>query len=177
MDSRPFADLASARSFIVALIQFVDERHRVNSAGLGFQKDVNLGSKCIPIGGENYDRDLKQGLGITLEEAQRIKKSYGKAWLDEENDELDDFIDVKFYGRREYDKAKRRRLYEIMQPRTEELLEEIITALNESGQFARVAGSVVIVGGASQLRQLRRYLQRNLQRRGSTRYGHGVRSP
>jgi cell division protein FtsA len=121
-------------------------------------------SCCIPIGGQNYDHDLKHGLGVSFEEALRIKKSYGKAWLDPENEELDDFIDVKFYGRREYDKVKRRRIFEIMQPRTDELLEKIIDALNESGQIERVAGGVTIVGGASQLRQLRRYLQRYLQR-------------
>jgi cell division protein FtsA len=121
-------------------------------------------SCCIPIGGQNYDHDLKHGLGVSFEEALRIKKSYGKAWLDPDNEELDDFIDVKFYGRREYDKVKRRRIFEIMQPRTDELLEKIIDALNESGQIERVAGGITIVGGASQLRQLRRYLQKYLQR-------------
>jgi cell division protein FtsA len=121
-------------------------------------------SSCIPIGGLNYDYDLKQGLGVSFEEAQRIKKSYGRAWLDPDNEELEDLIDVKFYGRREFDKIKRRRVYEIMQPRTEELLERIIEALNESGQFPRVAGGVILVGGACQLRQLKRYFQRYLQR-------------
>ena len=121
-------------------------------------------SCCIPIGGQNYDHDLKHGLGVSFDEALRIKKSYGKAWLDPENEELDDFIDVKFYGRREFDKVKRRRIFEIMQPRTDELLEKIIEVLNDSGQIDRVAGGVTIVGGASQLRQLRRYLQRYLQR-------------
>ena len=129
-----------------------------------FQGGTLAYSKCIPIGGQNYDHDLKHGLGISFEEAQRIKKSYGKAWIDPENDELEDFIDIKFYGRREYDKIKRRRVYEIMQPRTEEVLECIIEALNESGQLSRIAGGVILVGGASQLRQLRRYLQKHLQR-------------
>lgn len=118
----------------------------------------------IPIGGQNYDYDLKQGLGVSFEEAQRVKKSYGKAWIDPENEELEDFIDVKFYGRREFDKIKRRRVYEIMQPRTEELLEQIIHALNDSGQISRVAGGIILVGGACQQRQLKRYLQRHLQR-------------
>jgi cell division protein FtsA len=121
-------------------------------------------SKCIPIGGQNYDHDLKHGLGVSFDEAQRVKKSYGKAWIDPDSEELEDFIDIKFYGRREYDKIKRRRVYEIMQPRTEELLECTIDALNESGQLPRIAGGVILVGGACQLRQLRRYLQRHLQR-------------
>jgi len=129
-----------------------------------FQGGALSFSHCIPIGGQNYDHDLKHGLGISFEEAQRIKKSYGKAWLDPDAEELDDFIDVKFYGRREYDKVKRRRLYDIMQPRTEELLEKIIEALNASGQLSRIAGGVTIVGGACQLRQLRRFLQKHLHR-------------
>lgn len=121
-------------------------------------------SQCIPIGGLNYDHDLKHGLGISFEEAQRIKKSYGKAWIDPENEELEDFIDIKFYGRREYDKIKRRRIFEIMQPRTEEVLEYIIQALNESRYLPRIAGGVIVVGGGCQLRQIRRYLQKHLQR-------------
>ena len=121
-------------------------------------------SRCIPIGGQNFDQDLKHGLGVSFEEAQRIKKSYGKAWIDPENEELEDFIDVKFFGRREFDKIKRRRVFEIMQPRTEELLERIELALKESGEMPRVAGGIIIVGGACQLRQLRRYLQKQLHR-------------
>jgi cell division protein FtsA len=121
-------------------------------------------SKCIPIGGQNYDHDLKHGLGISFDEAQRIKKGYGKAWIDPDNEELEDFIDIKYYGRREFDKIKRYRVYEIMQPRTEELVEQIIEALEESGELPRIAGGVILVGGACQLRELRRYLQRVLQR-------------
>ena len=121
-------------------------------------------SRCIGIGGNNYDQDLKRGLGISFEEAQRIKKSYGRAWVDEESDELEDFIDVKFFGRPDYDKVKRRKLYEILQPRTDELIEKIIVALNESGQLDRISGGVVMVGGGCLLRDLRKYLQKHLQR-------------
>ncbi|MCB1218173.1 cell division protein FtsA [bacterium] len=121
-------------------------------------------SACIGIGGNNYDHDLKRGLGISFEEALRIKKSYGRAWVDEDSDELEDFIDVKFFGRPDYDKIKRRKLYEILQPRTDELVERIIVALQESGQLDRISGGVVMVGGGCLLRDLRKYLQKHLQR-------------
>ena len=119
-------------------------------------------SHCIGIGGNNYDNDLKHG--ISFDEALRIKKSYGRAWVDEDSDELEDFIDVKFFGRPDYDKIKRRKLYEILQPRTDELVEQIITALRESGQLERISGGVVMVGGGCLLRDLRKYLQKHLQR-------------
>lgn len=121
-------------------------------------------SHCIPVGGMNYDHDLKHGLGVSFEEALRIKKSYGKAWLESDAEELEEFIDIKYYGRREYDKVKRRRIYDIMQPRTEELLECIIHSLNDSELMPRIAGGVVITGGGAALRQLRRFLQRHLGR-------------
>src|SRR5690606_11973188 len=121
-------------------------------------------SHCIGIGGNNYDNDLKHGLGISFDEALRIKKSYGRAWVDEDSDELEDFIDVKFFGRPDYDKVKRRKLYEILQPRTDELVEQITTALRESGQLERISGGVVMVGGGCLLRDLRKYLQKHLQR-------------
>jgi cell division protein FtsA len=131
-------------------------------------------SRCIPIGSQNYDHDLKHGLGVSFEEAKRIKRSYGKAWLDENSDELEDFVDIKFYGHREYDKIKRRRIFEIMQPRTEEILELIIDALNDSGEMSRIAGGVILVGGGCQLRELRRYLQKYLQRQVRTGLPTGI---
>jgi cell division protein FtsA len=121
-------------------------------------------SRCIAIGGSNYDHDLKQGLGVDLMEAQRIKKSYGKAWMDVDMEELDDLVAVKYYGRREFDRIKRRRIYEIMQPRTEELLEQIIDALNDSGLMPRITGGIIITGGGSLLRQLKMFLQKSLHR-------------
>ena len=121
-------------------------------------------SRSIGIGGNNYDQDLKRGLGISFEEALRIKKSYGRAWVDEDGDKLEDFIDVKFFGRNDYDKIKRRKLYEILQPRTDELIEKIIIALNESGQMDRISGGVIMVGGGCLMRDLRKYLQKHLQR-------------
>jgi cell division protein FtsA len=121
-------------------------------------------SRCIPIGGSNYDQDLKQGLCVDLLESQRIKKSYGKAWLDADLEELDDLVAVKYHGRREYDRIKRRRIYEVMQPRTEELLEQIIHALNDSGLMPRISGGIIITGAASQLRQLKLFLQKHLHR-------------
>ncbi len=133
------------------------------NVGLFYNGSLNY-SVCIPIGSQNYDQDLKQGLGLSYEEAQRLKKSYGKAWLEQDAEELDDFVDVKFYGRREYDKIKRRRIFDIMQPRTDEMMELILQAIAESGMAERVAGGVVIVGGGCQLRQLKRYLQKHLGR-------------
>jgi cell division protein FtsA len=121
-------------------------------------------SASIPIGSQSYVNDLKQGLGVSFEEAQRLMKSHGRAWLDSENDDLEDFIDVKYYGRREYDKLKRRRIYEIMQPRTEEIMERIISELAASGQFDRLAGGVIITGGGSLLRKLRGYVAKHLGR-------------
>jgi cell division protein FtsA len=121
-------------------------------------------SACLPVGGQNYDHDLKAGLSVSFEEAQRIKKSYGRAWVEPEAEDLDEFVDVKFHGRKEYDKVKRRRIYEIMQPRTEEVVEWIARAIRESDLQESIAGGVVIVGGGAQLRELRKFLQRVLGR-------------
>jgi cell division protein FtsA len=121
-------------------------------------------SRCIPIGSGNYDQDLKQGLGVKLDEALRIKKSYGKAWLDVDMEELDELVAVKYHGHREYDRIKRRRIFEVMQPRTDELLEQIARALNDSGLMSRITGGIVITGGGSQLRQLKMFLQKHLHR-------------
>jgi cell division protein FtsA len=122
-------------------------------------------SACIPVGGQNFDHDLKQGLQVSFEEAQRIKKSYGRAWLDGDGDELDEFVDVKYYGKREFEKVKRRRVYEIMQPRTEEIIEQIGDVILDSGLYERLAGGIVMVGGGSQLRNLRQVLERQFQRK------------
>lgn len=121
-------------------------------------------SVSIPLGAQSYVNDLKQGLGVSVEEAQRILKSHGRAWMESDTEELEDFVDVKFFGRREYDKIKRRRIFEIMQPRTDEMLELVLQAVHASGYQNSIASGAVLVGGGAALRKLRSFLQRGLGR-------------
>jgi cell division protein FtsA len=141
----------------------IDFGGRTTNVGV-FYSGALAFSRCIPIGSGNFDQDLKQGLGVDIDEAQRIKKTYGKAWLDVDLEELDELVPVKYYGRREFDRVKRRRVFEVMQPRMEELVEQVILAIQQSGMATRISGGAIITGGGSQLRQLKPFLQKHLHR-------------
>ena len=118
----------------------------------------------IPVGGANLDFDLMQGLGVGLEEAQRIKKAFVRAWVKPEPSEFDELIDVKFFGRKEYSKLKKQRLIEVVLPRLEEWAGLIKGKISESGLLPLIPGGVILVGGGCYLRDILSFFNHHLGR-------------
>jgi cell division protein FtsA len=121
-------------------------------------------SKTLSLGLCHVDLDLKQGLGVGLDEASRVKRSYGKAWVAPTREDLDEFIDIKRFGRREFEKIQKREVCEIIMPRIEEIAEHIYLALAESGLVDKVGGGIVLTGGGALMRELPSYLSAYLKR-------------
>jgi len=120
--------------------------------------------KSLSLGLCHVDLDLKQGLSVGLDEASRIKRSYGKAWVSPTREDLDEFIDIKRFGRREFEKIQKREVYEIIMPRIEEIAEHIHRALRESALVDKVGSGIVLTGGGALMRELPAYLSAYLKR-------------
>src|SRR4030066_249823 len=78
-------------------------------------------TSVLGIGGNHFTNDIAVGLRISVSEAERVKKSLGTATINMVNDSEEIDIIQAGQGR----KILRRCLSEIIQPRTEELLDLI----------------------------------------------------
>ncbi|OGK08231.1 MAG: cell division protein FtsA [Candidatus Riflebacteria bacterium RBG_13_59_9] len=116
----------------------------------------------IPVGIANLESDLMQGLGVSLHEAQRIRRSFLKAWISLNQADADDIIDVKFYGHNEYAKVKKHKVMEIVLPRLDEWAQLVKRGLRESGLLETIPGGVVLTGGGCYLREVTGFFQQHL---------------
>ena len=101
-------------------------------------------SGAIPVGGENITYDLAVGLNTTRSEAERIKKEYGYAPLEEEDIF---FRDVKGTLR----KIKAKQLCAFLYPRLVEMLELIGKEIVSLGDLGQLGAGIVFTGGSSLL--------------------------
>ncbi|HYG87621.1 MAG TPA: cell division protein FtsA [Azospirillum sp.] len=107
---------------------------------------------CIRLGGNHVTNDIARGLTTPVVHAERMKTLYGSAMASAADER--EMIDVPLVG--EEDRASgnhvpKSLLVRIIQPRLEEIFEQVRSRLEQSG-FAKLAGRrVVLTGGASQL--------------------------
>lgn len=109
-----------------------------------------LGS--LPVGGELISKDIAFGLRTSFKEAEAIKKEFG--WAKRELITNSSEISVTGIGRREARKVPLEALVEIIEPRTEEILNIINREIQKSNLAELIPSGIVITGGASQLRGL-----------------------
>ncbi|OPX23235.1 MAG: cell division protein FtsA [Planctomycetales bacterium 4484_113] len=129
-----------------------------------YREGSPLFTATIPIGGSNIDVDLMEGLGVNLEEAQRVKKSFVKAWVQADAADADEVVDIKFFGHREYAKIKKQKIYEIVLPRLAEWAELIKERLYSSGYMHTIPGGVVVTGGGAYMREVTSFFTHHLSK-------------
>lgn len=108
-------------------------------------------TNSIPVGGVHVTNDIARGLSTPLAHAERMKTLYGSALASPSDDR--EVIKVPLVGEEsagESSQVPRSMLVGIIRPRVEETLEMVRDRLAEAG-FDKVAGRIVITGGASQL--------------------------
>ena len=119
-------------------------------------------SSVIPVGGMHLDNDLRQGLGVSEDEAVRLKMNYGRIRVDSENEAAGEFVDIKRLGKRDYEKVGKQEILRILEPRLEELIDLIDGSVRASGLGDLIAGGVVLVGGGAVVRGFKTALARRL---------------
>jgi cell division protein FtsA len=104
----------------------------------------------VGIAGRMVTDDIRRGLGIIGEQAERIKREYGCALESLVlNDEV--FMIPGIGGRKPMEISKRT-LCQIIQPRMEEILEFAMIELKKSGYLRRLSAGVVLTGGGALMR-------------------------
>lgn len=109
-------------------------------------------TSVLAIGGNHFTNDIAVGLRVSVSEAERVKKSFGFATTSMVGDSEEIDIIQAGQGR----KILRRCLSEIIQPRTEELLDLIKGELISCSAYDIASTGVVLTGGGSLLEGLDR---------------------
>ena len=110
----------------------------------------------IPIGGMHVTNDIARGLSTPIADAERLKTLHGSATFSPLDDR--ETVDVPQVGENAsgtHSRIQRSMLVRIIQPRLEEIFEQVGLRLRESGFDAIAGRRIVVTGGASQMPSLR----------------------
>ncbi|GIX48718.1 MAG: cell division protein FtsA [Candidatus Tectimicrobiota bacterium] len=102
----------------------------------------------LAVGGNHITNDLAFGLGVPVQEAERVKQAFGCAHPSLLR--ANETVEVRRVGERAPLLVKRRDLCEIIAPRVEEILQMVQQELRHHGCEALPAG-VVLTGGTALL--------------------------
>jgi cell division protein FtsA len=106
-------------------------------------------SAVLPVGGIQITNDLAVGLRTSIEEAEKIKISYGSAV---ENSALPEkLVEISSINGKEKHNVSQKYLVEIIEPRVSEIFNFIGMEVRKSGCYNMIPGGIVITGGSSLL--------------------------
>lgn len=121
------------------------------TSGVVFQKGKIQHSFSIPVGGEHFTRDIVTGLRTTLKEAEHVKCESGV--IESRTVEPDETLEIVGAGSGRSRRVARQVLAEILQPRSQEILEYIRGELRLAGYESAQMSSAVFCGGGAMLNQ------------------------
>lgn len=148
-----------ASPFAAGLALLTDEERETGCAvvdlGAGttsvsvFTQGTLAATACIPLGGATISGDLAKLLKMTPEEAEKLKKSHGRAVAGKLKE--DSTVEVRQIGQNEPRHMQRKVLYEIIECRAREIAEFVRDQVERSGLRNMLPGGIVITGGGSHL--------------------------
>lgn len=108
-------------------------------------------SKVLPIAGNHFTSDLAIGLGVSIHEAEKLKRSHGFV-CEELYLELDqDRVELSFGHEKQKKVVDTYKLFEILEPRAQEIVGMISDEINEFRLRTFMPAGVVLTGGGSLL--------------------------
>ncbi|MSQ42429.1 MAG: cell division protein FtsA [Dehalococcoidia bacterium] len=153
VESVILAPLASAE----AVVEPEEMEHGVALCDIGggttdiavFVRGAVVHTAVLPVGGLHMTRDLVVALRIPQRAAEQVKREYGHTIpsLVDESDE----VAVDSFGADGQRAVPRRMMAEVLQARTEELLEMVRAELRRGAQPEVLSAGVVLTGGAASL--------------------------
>jgi cell division protein FtsA len=120
-------------------------------ASLTIFKNKQLVGLCtIPLGSRLITRDLAS-LNVVESEAERLKKAYGDATADKENDTP---VQVNSLNGAVSRQIKSSEINEVVKARLQEIIENVQARLKESGVADKLSAGMILTGGGASLKNL-----------------------
>ncbi len=105
----------------------------------------------VPLGGNTITGDIRQVLGINQDQAEQLKKQYGSAIVEEENNAL--LVLDRFNGRSDIN-VEISKLSEIINNRMLEMLHAVTFQVESVGGYSEFGAGLVITGGGSLMKNI-----------------------
>jgi cell division protein FtsA len=115
-----------------------------------FEERTIRHTAVIGIAGQKVTDDLRKGLGILSDQAERLKKEHGHAYAPAVVD--GEPVVLPGVGGRAPIDLDRRLIAQIIQPRMEEIFEIAALEIKRSGYSRHLSGGVVLTGGGALIR-------------------------
>ncbi len=112
-----------------------------------FEERTIRHTAVIGVAGRKVTDDIRKGLGILTEQAERLKREHGCAYVSSVID--NEPLVLPGVGGRTPVEIDKRVLAQIIQPRMEEILEIAALEIKRSGYAKHLAGGVVLTGGGA----------------------------
>jgi len=106
-------------------------------------------SAVLPVGGVQITNDLAVGLRTSIEEAEKIKISYGSTV--ENGASPEKLVEISSINGKEKHNVSKKYLVEIIEPRVSEIFNFVGMEVRKSGCYNMIPGGIVITGGSSLL--------------------------
>ncbi|MFT6997344.1 MAG: cell division protein FtsA [Cryomorphaceae bacterium] len=117
-----------------------------------FQDGIIRHTAVIPFGGNIITDDIASGCSILRKHAEQLKVKFGSALSSESME--NQIVCIPGFSGRDPKEISIRNLANIIQARTEEIVEQIIYEIKSSGYEKRLIAGIVLTGGGSQLKHL-----------------------
>ncbi len=117
-----------------------------------FQDGIIRHTAVIPFGGNIITDDIAAGCSILRKHAEQLKVKFGSA-LGSDSME-NQIVCIPGFSGREPKEISVRNLSNIIQARTEEIVEQIIYEIKSSGYEKRLIAGIVLTGGGAMLKNL-----------------------
>jgi cell division protein FtsA len=101
----------------------------------------------VAVAGNKVTDDLRKGLGILHDQAERLKREFGVALVDMVEEDRE--IQIPGIGGRPDKSIGQSTLAQIIQPRLEEILEFVAIEIKRSGYGRHLSAGVVLTGGGA----------------------------
>ena len=112
-----------------------------------FEDQTIRHTAVIAVAGNKVTDDIRRGLGVMRDQAERLKHVFGTALVDLADEEEE--IMIPGIGGRPEKLVSRSVLAQIIQPRMEEILEIAANEIKRSGYARHLSAGVVLTGGGS----------------------------
>jgi len=117
-----------------------------------FQDGIIRHTAVIPFGGNIITDDIAAGCSILRKHAEQLKVKFGSALSSESME--NQIVCIPGFSGREPKEISVRNLSNIIQARTEEVIEQVIYEIKSSGFEKRLIAGIVLTGGGAQLKHL-----------------------